>query len=234
MTARRPEGNCRRQSQGKGRKYENKLPTPQQFAAFLHNLPDVPWLITGDAARLMVLTAALAGLRVSEVLGLQAGDIDPVAQTLTVRRRWYRDDLDEPKTESSKRTRYVGPLAAMLAQAKSSDNNRAFLFARENGDPPDGRHLQQHVFRPAAEKAGCYHPGFGIHCFRRLHITWRQQVGATPIEAMRGAGHSSLALTWLYTLDDDAREKKQVEKLRKRIQPEPPPVQADSPEPASE
>lgn len=31
--------------------------------------------------------------------------------TLTVQRRWYRGDLDEPKSEASRRTRQIGPLA---------------------------------------------------------------------------------------------------------------------------
>ena len=177
------------------------------------------WAPASASHRANILIAAVAGLRISEILGLQIQDLDYKAQTLTVRRRVYRGDVDVPKTETSKRTRYVGPLMEPLAQQAADRKPEAFLFTREDGMPPDARDLQQHVFRPAAEKAGCYHEGFGMHVFRRLNVTYRQQVGATPIEAMRGAGHSSLNQTWLYTVDDAEREKEQVERLWDRIKP---------------
>jgi len=37
-----------------------------------------------------------------------------------------------------------------------------------------------------------------LHTFRSLNVTWRQQVGATPIEAQKAAGHASLDMTFLY------------------------------------
>jgi hypothetical protein len=85
--------------------------------------------------------------------------------------------------------------------------------------PPDDRDLQQHVFRPAAEAAGIYFEGFGMHTFRRLNISWRQEVGATPFEAMRAAGHSKPVTTWLYTVTDEARERAHVEAILARIIP---------------
>ena len=35
-------------------------------------------------------------------------------------------------------------------------------------------------------------PGFGMHSLRRANITWRQEVGASSIEASKIAGHSSV------------------------------------------
>jgi integrase len=195
---------------------EKKIPRGDQLAAFLDALADTK-ICSAEEARLMVLTAVVAGLRVSEVLGLQIRDLDVQDQTVTVRRRWHRGDLGEPKSESSRRTRPVGPLAVELASLGLHRAKDAFLFAREDGRPPDDRDLQQHVFRPAAEKAGIYHPGFGMHTFRRLNISWRQEAGATPFEAMRAAGHANVSTTWLYTVTDGQREKDQVEKLWKRV-----------------
>ena len=57
-----------------------------------------------DSTRFMILIAMAIGLRISEVCGLQWKDIDFAAGTLTVARRWYRGDLDVPKTEASKRS----------------------------------------------------------------------------------------------------------------------------------
>lgn len=83
---------------------EKRLVTAEQLQAILGAV--------SDDTRLMILTALVAGLRISEICGLQWRDIDFKAATLTVQRRWYRGDLDEPKTEASKRTRQIGPLAA--------------------------------------------------------------------------------------------------------------------------
>ena len=59
-----------------------------------------------------------------------------------------------------------------------------------------------------------YYQGFGWHAFRRQNITWRQQVGgATPLEAQRAAGHGSLDMTYLYTLNDAEREGSQVQAM---------------------
>jgi integrase len=167
----------------------------------------------------MVLIAVVAGLRVSEVLGLQPRDMDIDSQALTVCRRYYRGDVDEPKTEASQRVRFIGPLAGMLAQHARGKKPDAFLFAQADGQPPDPRDLQRYCFRPAAKAVGLYQGGFGMHTFRRLNITWKQQCGATPIEAMRSAGHTSLSQTWLYTITDMEREKEQVAKLWDRIKP---------------
>ena len=81
----------------------------------------------------------------------------------------------------------------------------------------DDRDLQQHVFRPAAEVAGIYFEGFGMHTFRRLNVTWRQEVGATPIEAQKAAGHASLDMTFLYTQIEETRERSHVERILERL-----------------
>ena len=91
------------------------------------------------------------------------------------------------------------------------------IFLRKDGRLLDDRDLQQHVFRPAAETAGIYFEGFGMHTFRRLNVTGRQQVGAAPIEAQKAAGHASLDMTFLYTQTDDAREREQVEAIMNKL-----------------
>ena len=61
---------------------------------------------------------------------------------------------------------------------------------------------------------GLYYEGFGWHAFRRQNVTWRQSLGgATAIEAMKAAGHSSVDMTMHYTLSDVAREGDQVAAL---------------------
>jgi integrase len=73
------------------------------------------------------------------------------------------------------------------------------------------------VFRPAAEAVGIYHEGFGMHVFRRLNVSWRQQAGATPIEAQKAAGHASLDMTMLYTQTEEERERQHVNAILGRL-----------------
>ena len=211
------ENPCVRADVGRKRECrEKKIPDAGQLNTFLDALPATA-ICTAAEARLMVLTAVAAGVRVSEVLGLQPRDIDAQAQTIEVRRRWHRGDVDEPKTANSKRVRQVGTLAADLLKQGAGKRADEFLFARGDGNPPDDRDLQQHVFRPAAEAAGIYHPGFGMHTFRRLNISWRQEVGATPFEAMKAAGHAKPSTTWEYTITDAQREREHVTRMLERL-----------------
>lgn len=121
------------------------------------------------------------------------------------------------KTAASRRTRQIGPLVPELRLWQLRCGFKEFLF----GDPkkylPDDRDLQQHVFRPTAEALGLYFAGFGMHSFRRMSVTWRQEVGATPLEAMRSAGHTSLDMTQLYSVQDAERERAQVQAMLERI-----------------
>jgi len=94
-----------------------------------------------------------------------------------------------------------------------------YVFGRTDygGQPPDDRDLQQHVFRPAAERAGIYTAGFGMHRFRHLNISWRQEAGATPFEAQKSAGHAQPSTTWLYTHTDVDRERQHVKAILDRL-----------------
>src|ERR1043166_6470704 len=58
-----------------------------------------------------------------------------------------------------------------------------------------------------------------MQTFRRLNVTWRQEVGATPIEAQKAAGHASLDMTFLYTQTDEAREREHVARILDRLKP---------------
>jgi integrase len=159
----------------------------------------------------------VAGLRVSEVLGLQPGDVDAELETLRVERRQHRGDIDDPKTQASQRVREIGAFARELLRYAAGKAIDQFIFVRKDGELIDDRDLQQHIFRPAAEAVGIYVEGFGMHVFRSLNITWWQEVGATPIEAQKAAGHSSLNMTFLYTQTEKERERQHVGRILERV-----------------
>lgn len=210
---------CDGVSVGKKRvKRAKRIPTQDDLAKFLKAMSDTA-IIGADGARLIVSTAMIAGLRVSEVLGLQAGDIDARAETLRVERRQHRGDIDEPKSESSRRVRQIGTFAHELLRYAVARGPEEFIFQRKDGGLLDDRDLQQHVFRPAAEAVGIYFEGFGMHTFRRLNVTWRQEAGATPLEAQKAAGHASLDMTFLYTQTDETREREHVTRIMDRLKP---------------
>ena len=56
-----------------------------------------------------------------------------------------------------------------------------------------------------------------MHVFRRLNVTWRQEEGATALEAMKHAGHSKVDMTFLYTITERKRERQVVERIWDRI-----------------
>ncbi len=197
---------------------EKNIPKAGDLRSFISALPETR-IATHRAAELMVLVSVSTGLRVSEVLGLQPRDIGREDRTLEVHRRWHRGDVAAPKTKASRRRHEILGLADMLLEFASGKADEEFIFGRadRDGRPPDDRDLQQHVFRPAAEAVKIYHPGFGMHSFRRVNITWRQHAGASSIEAQKGAGHSRPATTWMYTIEDAEREKQHVAWIQKQI-----------------
>jgi hypothetical protein len=81
------------------------------------------------------------------------------------------------------------------------------------GKPADDEYCRRSGY-PAGSVS---HPGFGMHTFRRLNMSWRQEVGATPFEAMKAAGHSKPLTTWEYTITDAQREREHVDRMLDRI-----------------
>jgi integrase len=193
-------------------KREKRLLKVEELQAILAALP--------DHLRFLVLILFGLGLRISEALALQWKDIDFGQAVINLRRRWYRGDLSaegEMKNESSAaalrvsaplleefRRRYPGPAA-----------RNEFLFTGPDAvNPPDDRDLLRYEFRPVLIRLGLYYPGFGWHAFRRQNITWKQQLGgATPLEAQKAGRHSSLDMTYLYTLTDPERETHQQQRM---------------------
>jgi len=84
--------------------YEAMILTPEQSFSILPALP--------EPERTLALLAAGTGLRISECLGLQWGDIDFAIQQIQVRRAWVHGRLWEPKTKASRAPVPLHPLLA--------------------------------------------------------------------------------------------------------------------------
>lgn len=187
---------------------EKRLLNAEQFRRLLAELP--------DHLRFLVLILFGLGLRISEALGLKWSDVNFETQILTIRRRWYRGDLDDTKTEASTAEIRMSPSMAAEFQRRYPGPHKldVFMFLGDDELPPDDRNVLRFEFRPILKRLNLYHQGFGWHLFRRQNITWKQQIGgATPIEAQKSARHTSLDMTYLYSLSDAERETAQQEKM---------------------
>lgn len=197
--------------------FSKKLPKEAGIGQFIDAIEPTR-IIDAAGARLIVLVAVSAGLREAEVLGLKPGDVDAEAETIAVQRDVARGRVGPTKTPESERVRQLPELAGVLLEYAAGKEPNEFIFTHGvTGEPLDDRDLQNHVFRPALERAGIYVPGLGIRRFRHVNITWRQQAGATPFEAMRAAGQTQPSTTWIYTHNEDERDRKHVKAILDRL-----------------
>jgi integrase len=189
---------------------EKRILTEDETVAVLARLED-PYL-------LIIETCISAGARISEVLGLQLRHLNLFEGTLSIEQRNWHQNIDKPKTRKSKRklaiaglrSRYEGWVTGLTNQDPD-----AWIFPQA-GDRtrPMWDSAVRVELHCAAAAEGCDFPGLGPHSFRRANITWRQEVGASSIEASNIAGHASVRMTEEYTIVQLKRQ----EELTRRIQ----------------
>jgi integrase len=159
--------------------------------------------------RTMVLIAGCLGLRIGEILGLQWGDVDFEAATLTVARDVYQGQIDAVKTGNSARVLPVP--AGVLESLKvwranaSYQANCEFVFSQDNGRPMWADTLRERVLQPTAASLGI--GKIGWHAFRHLFATVLQVVGAEGVVAKELMGHADESTTaqYRYALADRKR-----------------------------
>jgi len=108
-----------------------------------------------------LLTAALTGCRLGELLALQGGDLDEAGHRLFVRRSVYQGAFYVPKTKASRRTVDVGDqlldvlrgVRARQAEAGPVEPT-TLLFGDRDGRPRDPDQLRKRVWHPALAAAG--------------------------------------------------------------------------------
>jgi integrase len=154
-----------------------------------------------DPNLLIVETAIATGARISEILGLLWRHVDLENGVIHILQRNWRGDIDDPKSRTSKRPLALGYLVERYrARAANGAESDKWVFTRTDGSglPLWDSGVRQALKRAAAAD-GCDFPGLGPHSFRRANITWRQEAGASSIEASKIAGHSTVRMTEEYT-----------------------------------
>ena len=175
-----------------------------------------------DPHLLICETCLSTGARISEVLGLTLKHLDLQKGTLHIQQRHCRGDIDVPKTKNSRRVLTLGTLAARYkdwARKKNITEPQQWIFPQED-DPqwPMWDSGVRKALKLAARAAQHDFLGFGLHSLRRANITWRQEVGASSIEASKIAGHSSVNMTNDYTHVQLRRQEDLTRAIQERLQ----------------
>jgi len=163
--------------------------TPGGFKALLTKLEE-PY-------RTMVVTIACLGLRVSELLALQWGDIDFENLTVRIQRSVVTGEVNSTKTDASEANLPLDPdLAVVLLKHKERATYKAdsdYVFAGDSGKPRwAGILLTDHI-KPAAVKAGIGKVGW--HAFRHTYSSLLHALGTVPIVQKELLRHADIRTT---------------------------------------
>jgi integrase len=148
---------------------EPDILTPEEINLLLLELP--------EPCRTIALVAALTGMRISEILGLQWQDVDLEVAVLRIERGVVNQEVSATKTAGSRRPL---PISKVLVDALrvwwkqtcfSGLSDWVFASPHCGGAQPywPGTLLQRHV-KPAAKRLGIAKQ-VGWHSFRRSYAT---------------------------------------------------------------
>jgi len=174
------------------RAVEPRILTVEEFQAFLAHVESEPY-------RTMILTAMCLGLRVSELLGLQWGDIDWQNSRIKIQRGIVRNRVDDVKTRYSGKSLPLDPdLGELLKMRRvqtefKESNDWVWASPAMAGKKPLFYTTLEKVLGRAATKAGL--EGIGWHSFRHSFRSWVAETGAEVGVQQKLMRHSDIRTT---------------------------------------
>jgi integrase len=178
------------------------IPTPGEIKRLIQAAAERPRL------HALLLTAALTGLRASELRGLRWSDVDLKAEELHVRQRAdLYNVIGAPKTKESRRTVPLSP-DAVLALKKwrlaCPKGDRDLVFPTSTGAVETHKNLLRSL-APIMKAAGLVakdgKPKYALHAFRHFFASWcinpKERGGRElPVKVAQSLlGHSSVVMT---------------------------------------
>jgi integrase len=183
-----------------------------------------------ERARPLLVTAALTGLRASELRGLRWNDVDLKRGELHVRQRADRYGvIGRLKSSAGQRTIPLGPMVVNTLKAwrLASGSTSNLVFPTRTGKPIDHPSLWKRMLAPAQIKAGVVtaggKPKYSFHAMRHFYASWcinRRVDGGLelPLKVVQARlGHASIQMTadrygHLFPRGDDGAELAAAEK----------------------
>jgi len=191
------------------------IPTPDEIRRIL--------AAASASARPFLVTAALTGLRASELRGLPWANVDLKRGELHVRQRADRYGvLGRPKSRAGQRAIPLGPMAVNALKAwRLASSSKDLVFPTRTGQPIDHSNLLRRMFAPAQIAAGVgtadSRPKYSLHALRHFYASWcinRRVDGGLelPLKVVSTRlGHASIQITadrygHLFPRGDDGAE----------------------------
>jgi integrase len=172
--------------------------TPAADETYAYSLDELKkiLLVLEEPSRTVVLTAALTGLRKSELRGLRWQDFN--GKELSVKRSFVNGETNDTKNARSKA---VVPVVRMLADALNKiregmgilATSESPIFQAGNGKPLNLDNLARRVIAPALEGTGVVWHGW--HAWRRGLATTLHQLGIDDKTIQTILRHSNIGVT---------------------------------------
>jgi integrase len=169
--------------------------------------------------RVIDYLALFAGMRPGEILGLQRRHVAADCSKITIAQRLYRGDIDDPKTESSKRDVAISSETAEELRAWMQlvgRSPKAWVFASENPAKPMWRdNVWYRNMKPQLEKVGLGWANFQV--LRRTHASLGHEAGIDPKVSADQRGHGIGVALDVYTHSSLETRRGAAEKLEQAV-----------------
>jgi integrase len=195
--------------------------------------PEIAWKIAMALPiqhRTLVLLAAGTGLRISECLGLQWGDIDWEAKRIKLTRTWLNGRIGEGKSEESRKPVEIGERVTEFLRewhrqtCYAGNTDWVFgSFKLKGARPISGSQFVKDYLRPRFVEHGLIDADYtgraGLHAFRHsLATVLITEEGVDPKTVQGQLRHATSAITMdIYTHAQGAAKRAALEKYESRL-----------------
>lgn len=195
--------------------------------------PEIAWKIAMDLPimrRTLVPLAATTGMRISEILGLQWGDIDWDAHIIHMNRTWLYGYVGEGKSDESRQPVAIGKrMTEFLSEWHRETPHAAPTdwvfpsFKLKGKKPISGSQFVKDYIRPRFIKYGlidaAYRGRAGLHAFRHsLATVLITEENVDPKTAQGILRHASSDITMdIHTHARDEAKRKALERYESRL-----------------